>query len=369
MAADRQQLIDIIVKDRGLVRASLDNIAIETLEAEVEKIHRCKTGELTKAHIQQEARKQAAQIVAEEREQLRQTQAEVQAEAVWTSILLTFVGSKRVKPVQANRSIIESWLNPGEQMTAEWFKKIIADPTLAKQLLWDEYREVQDTPAQQKADRAVFDSVMKARGLSTHDVGFRLVRDALGRPGFTATQVEALIDSGKIVISQAKEQDHSNWKSQSLLTAYQSGDDTELAKLVKQAYFDQDPDVLATLKNILQDAGKKYRMTALRAVAQVEHEYYQRGVEGTNNTDSPVVKPVTETTASNLINNRPANQEFLDALKNRGSVATPVRVDTGVKELPKEITASVIKSAPPARLRELIQMYGTNQINNRLRAV
>jgi len=299
--------------------------------------------------IKQDARAEAARIAEREREELRQQQLEVQREANWTDILRTWFGNRRLKNIMANRAPLELQAElENKPFNLAFLKKLLADdPKFANQLLWETV-EPPVADVQLTKDRGVFDSVCRNRGLSNHTTGFNLVREALG-PGFDSVAMERLLSSGKITLAPAREEDRSNWQSQHLQSAYERGDLAKLSELAKKAYYDQDPDVLETLKKIIQDTGKANKLNVLRALAKIQTEYHRatgQHVTGANH-EAPSVNPA-------------APKSY-----NTSDLTPAAPVETGKLPLPASVTTEVLRRATGEEFKRFVRLYGNSAVAER----
>jgi len=118
----------------------------------------------------------------------------------------------------ANRQIILSWLNPGEDViTHEIFLEAIKNPNLLRQLTLGNYQDPTKKPerdaAQLEADRATFSLAARQFGLSDNQASFRLVRETLGS-GFTSYAVGQAVDSGAVRIPAASQAEQEAYRQE-----------------------------------------------------------------------------------------------------------------------------------------------------------
>jgi hypothetical protein len=197
MASHREALVDVIVRDRNLVRASLDNIPIETLEIEVQTIQERKTAALIKSQNEQHERDKQ-----ELAEQKRDAAAEYQRYLIFRDSGLKNTDQNRQKliqyfPVTDFYSFgiwVADHMDKAKQLF-DWNGEPFANFTA------EEQERVAQVKADEKKDRQVFSNAAKAltlKGLANiadSDANYREVRSGITGE-LTAKNVIDLILNG-----------------------------------------------------------------------------------------------------------------------------------------------------------------------------
>jgi hypothetical protein len=142
------------------------------------------------------------------------------------------INGRRVVVNEASSRLLESWVNPGEAMSASWFLKIMTEqPELANQLPW-----VSASFDQNAADRDTFNRCASLYGYSPNQANFGLLHDALGA-GFSQYDIETATSTNHVSLAPPTKDELSRWNledieqhNQALLNA----STTELKKIAKQ---------------------------------------------------------------------------------------------------------------------------------------
>jgi hypothetical protein len=169
----------------------------------------------------EQARASAAAIVQEqtaaERAALAEQEQQINHELALVNICRVLVpGRGFAKMCEANTSLIESWLNPGEELSVGWFKKVIEEQGLASQLIWEpvesrdpEFRK-QKAEQQLAEDQQVFARACRQFRVSENTANFNLIREVLGS-GFDVYGVHQAIQSGAVRLAQASQEEIAAW--------------------------------------------------------------------------------------------------------------------------------------------------------------
>ena len=122
----------------------------------------------------------------------------------------------------ASERIIESWLHPGETLTAEWFVRVIREnPTLATQLPWKQVLTPEEQKQHQAKQRKIFNNAAKSlRTFGTSEANFELIRSTLG--GFSEHSIEQALTSNALQLSPPTQDDLDDWAAEDIETNNES---------------------------------------------------------------------------------------------------------------------------------------------------
>jgi hypothetical protein len=115
----------------------------------------------------------------------------------------TIVDGKRLVDNEANRAVIQGWLQPGEEISHTWLKKVFAEqPALANQLSWEKNETLLEKRQQQEQalqhSRQVFaDAARHFRTFGNSEANFLAAVRVLGE-SFTVADFEKAIQSGRL---------------------------------------------------------------------------------------------------------------------------------------------------------------------------
>jgi len=242
MALSKKELINEIVRlflvleSRQMSpenRKWLEDAAIPTLEV--------KLGQLQEAFVEREKDTEVERRLAEIRadvdrqrandpERIRQQeQDEREAARVYRDYYLTQIFNSVVPgygvPVRnvASENIVLGWLQPGETLTPDWFRKVLAEqPELAKQIQWqsadvlDPQKQRAKAKAQLEQDQITFSDA--ARAIKTFGVNmanFRLTREVLGE-GFSQYAIQQALASNALQLSPPSREELTQWANDSI---------------------------------------------------------------------------------------------------------------------------------------------------------
>ena len=120
---EKKALIECLVS-YALTPQETEDLSVKLLRYSVEQLRDM----LKQVQAQYQARDTAAQIVqdqlAQERAALAAEQERLQVQAVFTDICRIPINGKTLVPNDANLNLLQDCLNPGEELSAEWFRKV-----------------------------------------------------------------------------------------------------------------------------------------------------------------------------------------------------------------------------------------------------
>jgi len=158
-----------------------------------------------RAQARQQVQNDAA---AQEHQELLAQHQQSQQGAILEQVFRTQVNGKIAVRNQANLNIILSWLHPGEQISAAWFRTVLSEnPQLASQLGWQEVVDPKAQAASNKqqleADRIEFEDFAKQSELySINEANWTLLRSTLG-PGLDKLSIAVVqLPEGPCVLTE-----------------------------------------------------------------------------------------------------------------------------------------------------------------------
>lgn len=179
--------------------------------------------------VRERARRQAAEETAAEKARIRAENLETDLGLLWLSILKTPVsGGRFVKDLEANKEEIFSWPRPGEQLSAQLFKKIIAEqPGLVSRLVLETAEDRNPAKKKQAATqrdremRLEFSVICRRNKLSDCDANFQMWKANESLQGL-ALATAAEVEQFEMEAEEARQ------------TALMNADSTTLRKLVRE---------------------------------------------------------------------------------------------------------------------------------------
>jgi hypothetical protein len=221
MATQKQQLIDGIV---NLIEESGTKISMQDVEfLEQQNVqwlidyYKKVYAEAVETRKSNETKKLLDKVIAEARAKFERDNAEAdeakRAESenfyrdyAFSQVGKVVIGGRRVVLNDGTTRLIESWVNPGESLNAEWFIRVLKEqPSLADQLQWRSASVDQNA-----VDRETFSQAARQFRVSDNIANFNLVRQTAGE-GFSVYQVQH-IDG----LSPASQQEIDNWNAETV---------------------------------------------------------------------------------------------------------------------------------------------------------
>lgn len=163
--------------------------------------------------VEQQLVQQRGQFTQQEQDHRREAE-ETAREYAFAQIFRLPIDGRVAQDTIANRNEILSWLNLDEQLSREWFARILTteNPVLARRLSWasadsvDPVKQRQAAAAQADEDRSTFNAFARANGFSEVEANFRLAVSVLGS-GFNQYQLEQAVTSNALRLAPASQQE------------------------------------------------------------------------------------------------------------------------------------------------------------------
>jgi hypothetical protein len=146
------------------------------------------------------------------REQQQQAveDAEFRRDYAFAQIQKVVINHKRVVLNEASKRLIESWVNPGEVLNADFFIRAINEnPALADQLQWREAAANQD-----QIDRDTFAKSAKYR-YAVNDANYFLLKSTIGS-GFSQRDIDNAIATNQVSLAPPTRAEQEYWKAEDI---------------------------------------------------------------------------------------------------------------------------------------------------------